>query len=186
MVYVFNVLSKENSRGRNRPDKGFYPIPDYKSGPIANSGHEGVVIRMVGSVGLEPTNPEGRKFTVSSNCRYANYPLCRMRESNADVIFPDLKIAVLWNGIWHYKKITKKHSLYQVQNRDKIKLKEIIKSGFIPYTIKDIGKHNKNKVNEEFKNFCKWLDEKDLQVVVLPHAQSRLMKPVGSLDLPAI
>jgi hypothetical protein len=25
-----------------------------------------------------------------------------------------------------------------------------------------------------------------LQVVVPPHAQSRLMKPVGSLDLPAI
>ena len=30
---------------------------------------------MVGSAGLEPAKPEGRKFTVSGNCRYTNYPL---------------------------------------------------------------------------------------------------------------
>jgi hypothetical protein len=29
----------------------------------------------VGSVGLEPTNPEGRRFTVSRLCRFANYPV---------------------------------------------------------------------------------------------------------------
>jgi hypothetical protein len=28
----------------------------------------------VGSAGLEPANSEERRFTVSSNCRYANYP----------------------------------------------------------------------------------------------------------------
>ena len=30
---------------------------------------------MVGSDGLEPSMPEGGRFTVSCNSRYANYPL---------------------------------------------------------------------------------------------------------------
>jgi hypothetical protein len=144
----------------------------------------------------------GKKSSVSQGRRSKNeiyfHELCKERFFNvihnepifngwdADIIIPTIKVAVLWNGVWHYKKITHKHSLKQVQNRDRIKLNEIIKSGYIPYIIKDNGKYNKNKVNEEFKNFCKWLDEKVLQVVVPPHAQSRLMKPVGSLDLPAL
>ena len=44
---------------------------------------------------------------------------------DADIVIEDLKIAVLWNGKWHYEKITEKHSVEQVQNRDRIKLKEI-------------------------------------------------------------
>ena len=31
-------------------------------------------IKMVGSAGLEPAKPEGRRFTVSGNCHYTNYP----------------------------------------------------------------------------------------------------------------
>ena len=50
---------------------------------------------------------------------------------DADIILTKEKVAVLWNGIWHYKKITKKHSLIQVQNRDIIKLKEIKSSNNI-------------------------------------------------------
>lgn len=72
---------------------------------------------------------------------------------DADIIIHDLKIAILWNGKWHYEKITKKHSLLQVQTRDKIKIKEIIEFGYKPYIIKDLGKFNLNKVNEEFNNF---------------------------------
>ena len=72
---------------------------------------------------------------------------------DADVILPNYKIAVLWNGKWHYEKITKKHSVLQVQNRDKIKTKEIIKAGYIPFVIKDMGKHNKLFVEQEFEKF---------------------------------
>jgi hypothetical protein len=75
---------------------------------------------------------------------------------DADIILPDYKLAILWNGNWHYKKITKSHSLLQVQNRDRIKEKEIIKYGFIPYIIKDNGKFNKKFVEfkfEELKNY---------------------------------
>ncbi len=72
---------------------------------------------------------------------------------DADVIIEDIKTAVLWNGKWHYEKITKKHSVKQVQNRDKIKIKEIKKCGYDPYVIKDMGSENKKFVIEEFNKF---------------------------------
>lgn len=74
---------------------------------------------------------------------------------DADIIIEDLKIAVLWNGKWHYEKIKSKHSVEQVQNRDKIKIKNIKNCGYIPYIIKDMGKYNKNFVENEFEKFLK-------------------------------
>jgi hypothetical protein len=43
---------------------------------------------------------------------------------DADIVLPDQKIAILWNGPWHYRdmKMTN-HSLPQVQTRDRIKTK---------------------------------------------------------------
>lgn len=78
---------------------------------------------------------------------------------DADVIVTDLKVAVLWNGKWHYEKLTQKHSVKQVQNRDKIKVMEIENCGYIPYVIKDMGSYNKQKVNEEFSKFIQWIGE---------------------------
>ena len=77
---------------------------------------------------------------------------------DADIIIEDFKIAILWNGIWHYEKITKKHSLIQVQNRDKIKLFEINSCKYIAYVIKDIGKFDMDKVELEWKAFNTWLN----------------------------
>lgn len=74
---------------------------------------------------------------------------------DADVIIHDIKTAVLWNGNWHFKKITKKHSVKQVQNRDEIKKGEIIKFGYIPFVIEDRGKFNKTFVEEKFEQFKK-------------------------------
>lgn len=73
---------------------------------------------------------------------------------DADVIIDDLKIAVLWNGKWHYEDIC--GGLKQIQTRDKIKVNEIIKFGYKPYIIKDMGKYNKNFVNLEFEKFLKY------------------------------
>jgi hypothetical protein len=78
---------------------------------------------------------------------------------DADVIIKDYKIAVLWNGVWHYNKITKKHSVKQVENRDKIKISEIKKLGYEPYIIKDLGKYNKFFVEKEFEIFEKYIAE---------------------------
>jgi hypothetical protein len=41
---------------------------------------------------------------------------------DADIVLPEHKIAILWNGPWHYTQMPfNNHSLKQVQNRDKIK-----------------------------------------------------------------
>jgi len=78
---------------------------------------------------------------------------------DADVILHDFKLAVLWNGAWHYKKICKKHNIDQVQNRDRIKKQEIIKMGYTPYTIKDLGKFNKDFVKQEFDKLNQFITQ---------------------------
>lgn len=78
---------------------------------------------------------------------------------DADVIIPELSIAILWNGIWHHKKIREKHSLRQVQSRDKIKIKEIKKLNYIPYVIDDLGRYNPEFVEEKFEEFLIWLED---------------------------
>lgn len=81
---------------------------------------------------------------------------------DADIIIEDIKFAVLWNGPWHYKQITKSHSVKQTQNRDKIKIKEIKESGWTPYIIKDMGKANKDFVKEKFNEFLKYLKDNSI------------------------
>jgi hypothetical protein len=76
---------------------------------------------------------------------------------DADIILPKLKLAILWNGPWHYKKIHSDHSLRQVQNRDAIKLSEIAKCGFKSYIIKDLGSESDNKVTTEFNLFLDYI-----------------------------
>lgn len=73
---------------------------------------------------------------------------------DADVIIKDLKYAVLWNGVWHYKQISKSQSLVQVQTRDKLKIDAITRCGFIPYVVKDMGSYDPMFVESEFEKFC--------------------------------
>ena len=72
---------------------------------------------------------------------------------DADVIVHDVKVAVLWNGPWHRRKIKSNHSVAQVQNRDKIKCKEIERYGYCAYTIDDPGKADNKFVEEKFNLF---------------------------------
>jgi len=72
---------------------------------------------------------------------------------DADVIIHSEKVAILWNGQWHYKQISKTQSLKQVQSRDIIKTAIIEKYGYTPYVIKDMGKFNKKFVEQEFGVF---------------------------------
>lgn len=81
---------------------------------------------------------------------------------DADVIIDDVRIAVLWNGKWHYEKITQKHSVLQVQTRDKIKISEIKKQGYEPYVIKDMGSYDPQFVIDEFEKFKAYVNKLDL------------------------
>ena len=77
---------------------------------------------------------------------------------DADVLLYDIKVAILWNGKWHYVEIMKKkNTLKSIQNRDAIKQKEILKAGWRLYIIKDMGKYNTKFVEDQFKIFKDYL-----------------------------
>jgi hypothetical protein len=78
---------------------------------------------------------------------------------DADVVIEKVKVAISWNGPWHYRKIKSNHHLGMVQNRDKIKNDEILNAGYRHYIIKDDGKFSLRFVNSEFTKFIEWVDE---------------------------
>lgn len=115
----------------------------------------------------------GRKSSTSQHKRSQNEKyfaeLCQEHFDNvttndpmfngwdADVIIHNKKVAVLWNGVWHYRQISKHQSVRQVKNRDKIKLHEIKKCGYIPYIIKDMGGKNRDFVEKKFDDLQHFL-----------------------------
>lgn len=57
---------------------------------------------------------------------------------DADVILEDQKVAILWNGPWHYQEMPGlTHSLKQTQNRDSLKIKELSAAGWKVYVYED-------------------------------------------------
>lgn len=78
---------------------------------------------------------------------------------DADIIIYDINYAVLWNGRWHYVEIMKKgNTLKSIQNRDRLKEKEIKNANWNLYVIKDMGKYNPKFVHEKFDEFIKFLN----------------------------
>lgn len=78
---------------------------------------------------------------------------------DADVIIEDFKIAVMWDGIWHFKELSKINSLKKTQYKDKLRIEEIKKMGYIPYTIIDMGRENLQFVEEQFNIFLKYISQ---------------------------
>ena len=71
---------------------------------------------------------------------------------DSDIIIHKEKLAIAWNGQWHYKQISKTQSLEQVQARDRLKTSIITnKYGYRFYVIKDTGKYNRDFVDQEFE-----------------------------------
>lgn len=112
-----------------------------------------------------------KKRSVRSKNEIAFAELCKAMFKNvecnapifngwdADIIIHDYKLAILWNGPFHYKEIFKSgQTLKRIQNRDKIKEKEILKHGYFPYIIKDLAKFNKNKVQSEFEILLNFIE----------------------------
>jgi hypothetical protein len=86
---------------------------------------------------------------------------------DADIILPLRKVAIHWNGPWHYKQISKsKHcSLPAIQNRDKLKYSIIENYRFINYIIRDDGKFSVKKVTEEFEKFILFLNQSKENII---------------------
>jgi len=72
---------------------------------------------------------------------------------DADIIIKSLKLCVLYDGIFHFKQVKKQMNLTQIRSRDKLKRHIIIRNGYTYYTVKDLGKFNKQFVINEFNLF---------------------------------
>lgn len=79
---------------------------------------------------------------------------------DADIIIPSKKLAIMWNGPCHYNKITEKHSVIQVQNRDFIKLKEIDNFNYKCIVIKDYN--NKMTPNKAFEKIEELINDSSI------------------------
>lgn len=70
---------------------------------------------------------------------------------DADILIHEYRVAILWNGPWHYRKLRFKHNVEQVQQRDQIKINRIIAAGWHPLIIKDEqGQKDLNKIRTAF------------------------------------
>lgn len=75
---------------------------------------------------------------------------------DADIIFDDYKLAILWNGPWHYQQMPlSNHSLLQVQNRDKIKIKLFESLGWTVLVFED-RYHTPASAFTEIQRCIKW------------------------------
>ena len=72
---------------------------------------------------------------------------------DADIIITHLKIAVLYNGIFHYKKVYKDQKLERMIAKDILKQKIIIQNGYSYYIVKDLKSYNKKFVIDQFNLF---------------------------------
>jgi hypothetical protein len=81
---------------------------------------------------------------------------------DADIIVHHLKIAILYNGIFHYKKVYKEQKLERMIAKDRLKEKIIIENGYTYYIVKDLGKFNKKFVEEQFNLFLHRLNFKQV------------------------
>jgi hypothetical protein len=79
-------------------------------------------------------------------------------EWDADILIYDHKIAVMWNGDWHYIEMSFAQSLLQVQTRDAYRIKQILKEGWIPYTIEDSTKNPKTP-KQAFIELLEFIDK---------------------------
>lgn len=78
---------------------------------------------------------------------------------DADIIIRDLKIAILWNGIWHYKELGfTNYSLEEIKKRDNKKIEFFYENGWDVFIFED---HIYNPENA-FKILDKFIKEKNV------------------------
>lgn len=122
-------------------DKWFKIVKGYKktcsieckSISLSNSGKRSA------SINVKRSKDEMELFTLcSGHFQNIEHNQSIFNGWDADIIVHDFKLAILWNGPWHYKEMNmKNHSLLQVQNRDNIKISEIRKYGYTPLIFED-------------------------------------------------
>lgn len=88
---------------------------------------------------------------------------------DSDIIIHHLKIAILYNGIFHYKKVYKDQKLDRMIAKDRLKEKIILDNGYTYYIVKDMGKFSKNFVQDQFNLFIHKLHFKNCLKALNPN-----------------
>jgi len=77
---------------------------------------------------------------------------------DADIIIPSIKVAIHWNGPWHYRVIISEKHFESIKKRDLERYQSIINADYQNYIIKDItGIFKPKNVELEFQTFLNWL-----------------------------
>ena len=70
---------------------------------------------------------------------------------DADIILLDQKIAIHWNGPFHYRQIFTEEHFNNIKHRDELRYEEIKKCGFTNYIINDSDNKGFNKAKVEYE-----------------------------------
>jgi len=84
---------------------------------------------------------------------------------DADIIIPLYKLAIHWNGPWHYEGLIKNlkgYSWKQTENRDLYKYSVIEGLGYKNYIIKYIDRFDKDKIKIEFDKLISYIKDIDI------------------------
>jgi hypothetical protein len=94
--------------------------------------------RKSAAVTVRRSKDEIKLFELCSDIVLADHNKVLVNGWDADIVIDKYKIAIMWNGPWHYKEMKhKNHSLVQVQNRDRIKIKQITECGYTVFVFED-------------------------------------------------
>lgn len=79
---------------------------------------------------------------------------------DADIIIPSKKIAIHWNGVWHYQSVVGEELLHRVQAKDKLRYEAVERHGFTNYVVQDLGAMNESKVEQEYLKFIEFMEKR--------------------------
>lgn len=100
-------------------------------------------LEMAGKLGSKAENKFCEVLTESLNIFVKHHDLDVFPPFEIDITIPELKIAICWDGIGHFKPIFGEKIFRVVQNRDEQKRRKLKNDGWIVINIKDLNSHIK-------------------------------------------
>jgi hypothetical protein len=79
---------------------------------------------------------------------------------DCDVFLDDFNVAIMWDGMWHFKKMGVRHNLEGVKRRDEYKIRKMVEAGIKPYIISDFGSYDQNFVTLKVEEVTNWVYSK--------------------------
>lgn len=96
------------------------------------------------------------KERLNTEVKHHDYNLCPPYE--IDIIIPEFKIAINWDGIYHRKQIFK-NSLKVIQQRDSFKNKVLLAKGWKHISVEDDGSHNPEFVEQKVREIINLIEK---------------------------